>query len=186
MNIGYARVSMEAQDPSGQAAELKKLCAKVYEEVASGGRWDRPKLQYILKHIQPGDVLVVVKLDRLTRSLSDLLQILKRLEEHGAGFKSLTENIDTTSALGRMLMHILGSFAEFEREMIRERTKMGLVRARAEGRVGGNRYALSSKQREHAFAMIDEGKSQSEVAELFGLHRSTICRLVKERRVLAK
>jgi DNA invertase Pin-like site-specific DNA recombinase len=103
----------------------------------------------------------------LTRSLSDLLQILKPLEEVGARFRSLTEAIDTTTPVGRMLMQVLGSFAEFEREMIRERTKLGLARARLEGRVGGNRASLTPKQEAHALAMIDEGKSQSEVAEVF-------------------
>jgi DNA invertase Pin-like site-specific DNA recombinase len=153
-------------------------------EYASGGRWDRPALQNLLRALKPGDCLVVWKLDRLTRSLTDLLQILKRLEEIGAGFKSLTENIDTTSAIGRMLTQVLGSFAEFERQMIRERTKLGLARARLEGRIGGNRHSLDPKQQAHALTMIDEGKSQSEVAEVFGVHRSTICRLVAERRVL--
>ena len=130
--------------------------------------------------------MVVWKLDRLTRSLSDLLQIIKRLEEIGAGFRSLTEAIDTTTPVGRMLTQVLGSFAEFEREMIRERTKLGLARARLEGRVGGNRASLTPKQQAHALAMIDEGKSQSEVAEVFRVHRSTICRLVAERRVLER
>jgi DNA invertase Pin-like site-specific DNA recombinase len=185
MNIGYVRVSTEAQDPNGQLAALKGICEEIHTEYASGGRWDRPCLQNVLRHIKAGDVLVVWKLDRLTRSLSDLLQILKRLEEVGAGFRSLTEAIDTTTPIGRMLTQVLGSFAEFEREMIRERTKLGLARARVEGRIGGNRHSLTSKQQQHALAMIDEGKSQSEVAELFGVHRSTICRLVAERRVLA-
>jgi DNA invertase Pin-like site-specific DNA recombinase len=101
------------------------------------------------------------KSPRLTRSLSDLLQIIKRLEESGAGFRSLTEAIDTTTPVGRMLTQVLGSFAEFEREMIRERTRLGFARARLEGRVGGNRAALTPKQQAHALSMIDEGKSQS-------------------------
>src|SRR5215468_1619732 len=184
MNIGYARVSTEEQNGNGQVTELKKVCDLVELEYASGGRWDRPCLQNILRGIKAGDVLVVWKLDRLTRSLSDLLQILKKLEEIGAGFRSLTEAIDTTTAIGKMLMQVLGSFAEFEREMIRERTKLGLVRARLEGRVGGNRSSLTPKQQAHALAMVDEGKSQSEVAEVFRVHRSKICRLVAERRVL--
>jgi DNA invertase Pin-like site-specific DNA recombinase len=120
------------------------------------------------------------------KATADLLQIIKRLEEIGAGFRSLTEAIDTTTPVGRMLTQVLGSFAEFEREMIRERTKLGLARARLEGRVGGNRASLTPKQQAHALAMIDEGKSQSEVAEVFRVHRSTICRLVAERRVLER
>src|SRR5215471_15349044 len=186
MVIGYARVSPEQQDPNGQVHALEKVCDQVRKEYASGGRWNRPELQHILCHIKAGDILVVWKLDRLTRSLSDLLTILKRLEQVGAGFRSLTEAIDTTMAVGRMLTQVLGSFAEFERQMIRERTKLGLARARLEGRVGGNRASLTPKQQAHALAMIDEGKSQSEVAEVFRVHRSTICRLVAERRVLER
>lgn len=186
MNVGYARVSTEEQNGNGQVMELKKVCDEVHLEYASGGRWDRPCLQNVLRHIQEGDVLVVWKLDRLTRSLSDLLQILKRLEEVGAGFRSLTEAIDTTTAVGRMLMQMLGSFAEFEREMIRERTRLGLVRARLEGRVGGNRASLTPKQQHEALKMVDEGKTQSEVAEVFRVHRATICRLVSEGRVLER
>jgi DNA invertase Pin-like site-specific DNA recombinase len=184
MNVGYARVSTEEQNGNGQVAELNKVCDEVHLEYASGGRWDRPCLQNVLRHIRTGDILVVWKLDRLTRSLSDLLQIIKRLEEAGAGFRSLTEAIDTTTPAGRMMLQMLGAFAEFERQMIRERTKLGLARARLEGRVGGNRASLTSKQQALALKMVDEGKSQSEVAELFRVHRSTICRLIAERRVL--
>jgi DNA invertase Pin-like site-specific DNA recombinase len=184
MNIGYARVSTDEQNGNGQVAELKKVCDEVHLEYASGGRWDRPCLQNVLRLIKTGDVLVVWKLDRLTRSLSDLLQIIKRVEEAGAGFRSLTEAIDTTTPAGRMMLQMLGAFAEFERQMIRERTKLGLARARLEGRVGGNRASLTSKQQALALKMVDDGKSQSEVAELFRVHRSTICRLVSDRRVL--
>ena len=184
MIYGYARVSTESQNGNGQVKELEKVCDKVVLEYASGGRWDRPALQNLLRGLKSGDIVAVWKLDRLTRSLSDLLQILKRLESIGAGFRSLTEAIDTTTPIGKMLTQVLGSFAEFEREMIRERTKLGLARARLEGRIGGNRHSLTLKQQAHALAMIDEGKSQSEAAEVFGVHRSTICRLVSERRVL--
>src|SRR6516164_4203490 len=117
---GYVRVSTESQDPNGQLAALKAVCDEIHTEFASGARWDRPALQNLLRSLKPGDVLCVWKLDRLTRSLSDLLQILKHLEEVGAGFRSLTEAIDTTTAAGRLMMQMLGSFAEFERQMIRE------------------------------------------------------------------
>ena len=186
MNIGYVRVSTEAQDPNGQLAALQSICDEIHTEYASGGRWDRPALQNLLRHLKAGDILVVWKLDRLSRSLNDLLQILKRLDEVGASFRSLTEAIDTTTAAGRMMLQMLGAFAEFERQMIRERTRLGLARARAEGRVGGNRASLTPKQQREALKMVDEGKSQSEVAELFGVHRSTVCRLVSERRVLER
>ena len=184
MNIGYARVSTDEQNGNGQVAELKKVCDEVHLEYASGGRWDRPCLQNVLRHIKSGDCLVVWKLDRLSRSLNDLLQILKRLDEVGAGFRSLTEAIDTTTAAGRMMLQMLGAFAEFERQMIRERTKLGIARARLEGKQIGNRHSLTPKQQAMALQMIDAGKSQSEIAEVFRVHRSTICRLAGERRVL--
>jgi len=187
MNIGYARVSTDEQSTAAQIEALEKAgCDPVYKEFASGGRWDRPKLQHILRHIQKGDVLVVWKLDRLTRSLSDLLRIMTSLEKAGAGFRSLTEAIDTTTPVGRMLAHVLGSFAEFERAILRERTKLGLARARAEGRIGGNRAKLTPFQQAEAKKILAVGdRTQSEVAELFQVHRSTISRLTSEGRVLA-
>lgn len=187
VSIGYARVSTEEQHPNGQIEALEKAgCDQVHKEYASGGRWDRPKLQHILQHIKQGDVLMVWKLDRLTRSLSDLLRILKALEDAGAGFRSLTESIDTTTPVGRMLMQVLGSFAEFERAILKERTKLGLARARAEGRIGGNRAKLTPKQQSEALKILANGdRTQSEVAEIFQVHRSTISRLASEARVLA-
>jgi DNA invertase Pin-like site-specific DNA recombinase len=186
MTKGYVRVSTESQDPNGQRAALEAVCDEIHTEFASGARWDRPALQNLLRSLKAGDVLVVWKLDRLTRSLSDLLQILKKVEEIGACCLSLTESIDTTTAVGRMLIQVLGSFAEFERQMIRERTKLGLVRARLEGRVGGNRSSLTPKQQAHAIAMIDEGRSQSEVDEMCKEHSSKICRLVTDQRVFKR
>src|SRR5258708_8416165 len=126
MHIGYARVSTDEQHTENQCEQLKKAgCELVYEENASGGRWDRPKLQDCLKHIRRGDVLIVWKLDRLTRSLADLLRILARIDEAGAGFKSLTESIDTTQTAGRLMMNMLASFAQFDREIIKDRTNLG-------------------------------------------------------------
>ena len=98
-------------------------CKRIFEEKASGGRWDRPELHRALEHLREEDVLVIWKLDRLSRSLKDLLHILERVREAGAGFRSLTEAVDTTTAAGRMMMQMLGSFAEFERSMVRERTR---------------------------------------------------------------
>src|SRR5512142_2278914 len=120
---------------------------RLFEEHASGGRWDRPELHRALDQLRIGDIFVVWKLDRLSRSLKDLLHIIEQIESVGAGFRSLTEAIDTTSSAGRMLMQMLGSFAEFERAMIRERTRAGLVTARKEGRVGGRRPKLTQRQR---------------------------------------
>ncbi|MCG5534311.1 recombinase family protein [Halorhodospira sp. 9621] len=142
MIIGYARVSREEQqDLAAQRDVLRQAGAeRLFEEAASGGRWDRPELQRALEHLREGDVfVVVVKLDRLSRSLKDLLTLLERIESAGAGFRSLSEAIDTTTPAGRMMMQMIGSFAEYEREMIRERTRAGLEAARRRGRIGRRR-----------------------------------------------
>ena len=126
--------------------------------------------------------MVVWKLDRLSRSLKDLLVLLERIEETGAGFKSITEAIDTTTAAGRMMMQMLGAFAEFERQMIRERTRAGLQAARKQGRIGGRPAKLSRQQETAALEMLDDGKRQAEVARIFQVHPSTISRLVARHR----
>ena len=185
MQLGYARVS--TKDEQTTALQLKALkeagVEKIFEEKASGGRWDRPELHQLLDHLREGDVVVVWKLDRLSRSLKDLLHILDKIKAAGAGFRSLTENIETTSPAGRMMMQMLGAFAEFEREMIRERTKAGLQAARAEGRVGGRPPKLTQRQRIAAIEMVQSGqKSAAQVARLFSVHRSTISRLLAEQR----
>src|SRR5436309_15397846 len=124
MLLGYARVSSNEQDTAAQVAALKAAkCERIYRYKASGARWDRRELQRLLDQLRKGDVLVVWKLDRLSRSLRDVLTIMERLGEASAGFRSLTEAIDTTTAAGRMMMQMVGAFAEFERAMLRERTK---------------------------------------------------------------
>ena len=183
--IGYARVSKG--DDQSNAAQLRALtaagCQRVFEETASGGRWDRPVLQDMLKQLRDGDVIVVWKLDRLTRSLKDLLHLIERIKLAGAGFRSLTEAIDTTTPAGRMMMQMVGSFAEFEREMIRERTSAGLAQARAEGRVGGRRRKLGDKQRaEIADSVISGRKSAAEMARLYRVSQPTVSRIVAEYR----
>jgi len=127
MLIGYARVSkIDQQDTRAQVKALKEAgCKRIFEESASGGRWDRPELHRALDQVRHGDVLVVWKLDRLSRSLKDLLYILEKLTEAGGGFRSITEHVDTTTPAGRMMLQMLGAFAEFERSMVRERTRMG-------------------------------------------------------------
>src|SRR3984893_4496412 len=147
MLIGYARVSSNEQDTTAQVAALKAAkCERIYREQASGGRWNRPELQRFLEQLRKGDVLVVWKLDRLSRSLRDVLTIMERLTEAKAGFRSLTEAIDTTTPAGRMMMQMVGSFAEFERAMLRERTNIGLDTARREGRIGGRPPKLTPQQ----------------------------------------
>jgi DNA invertase Pin-like site-specific DNA recombinase len=184
MLLGYARVSKDGQDEAAQVTALKGAgCERIFRERASGGRWDRPELHRLLEQLRPGDVVVVWKLDRLSRSLKDLLHLMERIEDKRAGFRSLTEAVDTTTAAGRMLMQMVGAYAEFERSMIRERTRAGLDAARENGRVGGRPRKLNAHQRKTALELIDSGtKSAAEVARLFGVHPSTISREVARRR----
>jgi DNA invertase Pin-like site-specific DNA recombinase len=189
MLLGYARVSKsDDQNTGAQIRALKEAgCKKVFEESASGGRWDRPELHRLLDQLRAGDTLVVWKLDRLSRSLKDLLVILERVEEAGGKFRSLTEAIDTSGASGRMLMQMLGSFAEFERAMIRERTRAGLHEARKQGRVPGRKPRLTESQRREMVEAVTSGrKSAAEVARLFKVHRSTVSRLISETRAEGK
>ena len=180
MLIGYARVSTDDQDTAAQAAALKAAgCERVFREKASGGRWDRPELHRLLEQFRNGDVLVVWKLDRLSRSLRDVLTIMERLSEAGAGFRSLTEAIDTTTPAGRMMMQMVGAFAEFERAMLRERTKAGLDSARREGRIGGRRPKLSPQQQSEIRKMVSKGrKTAADAARLFKVHPATVSRLL--------
>lgn len=182
MNLGYARVSTDDQATAAQLDALRAAgCERVFEELASGGRWDRPELHRMLDQLRQGDVVIVWKLDRLSRSLKDLLSIMEKVDAAGAGFRSLTEAIDTTTPAGRMMMQIVGVFAEFEREMIRERTRAGLERARKKGRHPGRKPKLSDEQRQEIRDMVRSGKrTEAEAARLFGVHRSTICRVMRE------
>src|SRR5580693_5305208 len=169
MLLGYARVSTNEQDTAAQVSALKSTgCEKIFRDKASGGRWDRPELHRLLDQLRKGDVLVVWRLDRLSRSLRDVLVIMERLGEAKAGFRSLTEAIDTTTPAGRMMMQMVGAFAEFERAMLRERTKAGLDSARREGRVGGRRPKLSPQQQSEIRKMVSKGrKTAADAARLF-------------------
>lgn len=154
-------------------------CKRVFEETASGGRRDRPKLLEMISQLREGDVVVVWTADRQSRSLKDMMHIVERIELAGAGFRSLTEAIVTTIAAGRMMMQMIGSFAEFERAMIRERTSAGLAQARIEGRIGGRRRKLGDKQRrEVAESVISGRKSGAEMARLYGVSEPMVSRIV--------
>jgi DNA invertase Pin-like site-specific DNA recombinase len=180
MLIGYARVSTSDQDTAAQVAALKAAdCERIYREKASGGRWDRPELHRLLDQLRKDDVLVVWKLDRLSRSLRDVLTIMERLAEAKAGFRSLTEAVDTTTAAGRMMMHMVSVFAEFERCMLKERTKVGLDAAREAGRIGGRRPKLSVQQQAEIIKMVLKGeKTAADAARLFKIHPATVSRLL--------
>ncbi len=185
MLLGYLRISKgDEQTTALQRRALREAgCERFFDEVASGGRWNRPELHRLLDQLRPGDVVVVWKLDRLSRSLKDLLHLFDRLKEAGAGFRSLTEAIDTTTAAGTMFMQMCGSFAEYERAMIRERTKAGLDAAHAAGRYGGRPPKLTAQQRAAIAEDIGTGRrTAAEAAKLFGVSQSTVSRLVAQRR----
>ena len=184
MLIGYARVSTQDQDNQAQITALQQAgCERIFQEKASGGRWDRLELQRLMEHLRAGDVVVVFKLDRLSRSLKDLLLTLEKIELAGASFLSLTEAIDTGTPAGRMMMQIVGSFAEFERAMLRERTRYGLEAARAAGRVGGRKPKLTPQQKKEIVAMVSSGnKTGADAARLFRVHPATVARLLAKER----
>ena len=183
MLIGYARVSTSDQDTAAQSAALKAAgCEVVFREKASGGRWDRPELHKLLGELRKGDVIVVWKLDRLSRSLRDVLTIMDRIQEKKAGFRSLTEEIDTTTPAGRMMMQMVGAFAEFERAMLKERTHAGLEAARKEGRIGGRPPKLKAQQRLEIVKLVTKGKkTAADAARLFGVHPATVSRLLRKK-----
>jgi DNA invertase Pin-like site-specific DNA recombinase len=181
MKIGYARVSTHTQDTQLQLDALKAAgCEKIYEEIASGANTDRPELKQCLKALQPGNVLVTWKLDRLGRSLQHLIEVVNKLEEQGIGFQSLTENIDTTSASGRLVFNIFGSLAEFERSLIRQRVMAGLEASRKMGTKFGRPAALSPNDKKLAITMFNGGATKGSIAKHFGVARQTIYAVLKD------
>ena len=178
MLIGYARVSTQDQKPELQHDALAAAgCEKVFTEKASGAQRDRPELAAAVAYMREGDTLVVWKLDRLARSMKHLIQTVERLEARGIGFRSLTEAIDTTTPGGKLVFHIFGALAEFERSIIRERTRAGLDAARARGRTGGRPRKLLEGAIWAARAMLlDEGITVVDVARRLGVSPATLYR----------
>ena len=176
MIIGYARVSTQDQNPQLQLDALAGAgCEQVFHETAAGTFRERPELSACLRTLRKGDAMVVWKLDRLARSLKDLVEIIHDLNHRGVGFRSLTESIDTTSSGGRLVFHIFGALAEFEHSLIRERTMAGLAAARARGRLGGRKPVLSAADVRKAVAMLaDPAITKAEVAKHFGVSRVTL------------
>ncbi|MEQ8184041.1 recombinase family protein [Marinobacter salarius] len=176
MIIGYARVSTQDQNPEFQVDALENAgCEQIFQEKYTGKFRERPELSQCLRTLRKGDVLVVWKLDRLARSLKDLVEIVQDLNEKEIGFKSLTESIDTTTSGGRLVFHIFGALAEFEHDLIRERTKAGLQAARARGRKGGRKPAMSDSDIRKAAAMLSDSQiTKTEVAAHFGVTRTTL------------
>jgi len=176
--IGYARVSTDDQNLDLQRDALARAgCGTVYEEHASGKNADRPELKQCLKALRAGDTLVVWRLDRLGRSLTDLVRIVTDLEQRGVLFESLTERIETGSATGKLQFHIFSALAEFERNLTRERTLAGIKAARARGRLGGRKRKLTDRQVQQAKILLaDPNVFVSDVARSFGVSRMTIYR----------
>jgi DNA invertase Pin-like site-specific DNA recombinase len=181
MKIGYARVSKNIQDTQLQIDALVAAgCDKIYQEKISGGKTDRPELNQCLKAMNPDDVLVVWKLDRLGRSLQHLIEIITNLESENKGFQSLTESIDTTTPTGKLVFHIFASLAEFEKSLIRQRVMAGLDAARKSGTKFGRPEALSPKDKDMAITMFNGGATKNAIAQHFGVARQTIYSLLKE------
>ena len=176
MIIGYARVSTQDQNPDFQVDALEKAgCEQIFQEKVTGKLRERPELSQCLRMLRTGDTLVVWKLDRLARSLKDLVEIVQDLNDREIGFKSVTEAIDTTSSGGRLVFHIFGALAEFEHSLIRERTIAGLQAAKARGRKGGRKPSMSDSDIRKAAAMVsDPNITKKEVAERFRVSRTTL------------
>lgn len=178
MIFGYARISTDDQNLDGQIDQQEAAgAARIFKESITGSSAARPVPQKLLDQLRKDDVIVVTKYDRLAGSPKDLIEIVERIRERGAGFRSLGENIDTTTPTGRLIFHVFGSIAEFEGERIIERTKEGLAAARKRGRVGGRPPALSTDQRAEVRRMRDtEHRSVPDIARLFKVSIPTIRR----------
>lgn len=179
MLIGYARVSTIEQNLDLQKEALKQAgCAKIYEDTMSGLRANRPGLDQAVEHLREGDTFVVWKLDRLGRSVKNLIEFVNRLEKNKVHFKSLTDQIDTSSTMGRFFFHVMASLAQMERELIVERTRAGLNTARLQGRIGGRKRRMTVSKVESAKQLLANGIAPREVANNLGVSIPTLYRWV--------
>ena len=179
--LGYARVSTDDQDLAGQRRRLDAAGAfRIFEDVISGKTFTRPGLTSLLDHVRPGDTLAVVRLDRLGRSLRELLEVVETLKQRGVALLSLEEKLDTASAAGELVFHVFGAIAQFERRLIAERTRDGIANARAKGRRPG-RPPLDQDKREAALLLVQSGLSPTKAARQIGLGRSTLYRELQGR-----
>lgn len=180
LKIGYARISTCGQGESLENQEHTLLdhgCERIYKDIASGARATRPGLEQAKDYARQGDTIVVTRLDRLGRSTIDTLKTVKELDERGIRIEALDTQLDTSTPAGRLVLSVIASLAEWERDLLIERTNEGLAHARAQGRVGGRPAKLTANQRQAALNSLAAGMSQSQVAETFGVSRSTIARL---------
>ena len=188
MKFGYARVSTKDHSLNLQEDALTKAgCKKIYSEHISGAKSDRPELEKLIQQLREGDLIVVWKLDRLGRSLRDLVNLISRFQDMGVGFKSLQDNIDTTTPAGKLTFHLFAALAEFERDIISTRTKAGLEAARARGRIGGRPKGLSKKAQDKARlaeSLYTENKrSIKEICDHLDITKPTLYRYLKSRGV---
>jgi DNA invertase Pin-like site-specific DNA recombinase len=182
MFIGYARVSTTDQPLDLQKDALEKAgCERIFTDTASGAKQERVGLDEALSYVRKGDTLVVWRLDRLGRSLPHLIETITGLENRGIGFKSLTESIDTTTSGGKLVFHIFGALAEFERDIIRERTQAGLTAARSRGRKGGRPKALTPKKQEQALTLYnDKTNTIDDICRTLNVSRATLYRYINK------
>lgn len=183
MKIGYARVSTDDQNLDMQLDALKAAgCERIYREHASGKNTERPELQRMLDTLREGDTVVVYKLDRISRSVQDLESLANTFRDMGVEFASIQDNIDTSTAMGRFFFHVMSAISELERDIIVERTNVGLAAARARGRVGG-RKGMNAKDVKRMLALYDaRTMSVSEVCETMGVSKTTLYKYVNERK----
>ena len=187
MLVGYARVSTIDQDVAPQIDDLKAAgCKRIFQDKVSGAKAERPGLTEAIDFLREGDSLVVWRLDRLGRSLQHLLTTISELEDRRIGFRSLQEAIDTTTSGGRLIFHIFGAMAEFERNLIRERTMAGLRAARARGRVGGRPRKLDAKKTQLAYQLYDEKKyAIKELCQMLDVSKPTLYAYLARRKEVA-
>lgn len=184
--VGYARISTADQSPLLQTDALRTAgCSRIFSETASGALTDRPQLKAVIDYLRPGDTLVVWKLDRLARSIKQLIETIENLHNMNCGFRSLTEAIDTNTPSGKLVFHIFGALTEFERNIIRERTLAGLASARSRGRIGGRPRCLSDQGLAAAKALIKDGTlTIAEVASQVGVSDATLYKYLPRPRSL--
>ncbi|MCT3918032.1 recombinase family protein [Elizabethkingia anophelis] len=188
MKIGYARVSTQDQNFELQEDALKNSgCELIFKEKVSGAKADRPELERLIEHLRKGDIVVVYKLDRLGRSLKHLLELVDLFNQKEVGLQSISDSIDTTTPQGRLFFNISASFAEFEKDLIRERTKAGLEAARARGRKGGRRHGMNKEAEQKAIlaeTYYKEGKmSVIEISKEIGISKMTLYKYLRHRNV---
>jgi len=181
MLVGYARVSTDDQNLNLQRDALDQAgCEQIFEDQLSGAKAERPGLHQALQYARAGDTIVVWRLDRLSRSLKDLIEMVTLLESKGIGLKSLQEAIDTSSSSGKLILHIFGALAEFERNLIRERTQAGLQAARARGRKGGRPKSLNKDKQALAVKLYDEKKhTVDQICEMMGISKPTLYKYIE-------